>query len=639
MVTTNDLNISQSGIPIYNSATGAFANTQPPEDQVLVGGANSTILGIDPTGSAVGNPLCSTGAGTPPSYSQTPVCTSITIQNPPSNPSDGTNKAYVDLIAGSFSFLDSTIAASTTNLIANYSNGASGVGATLTNSGALVAFELDGYSLAATNRVLIKNQTNAYENGVYVVNVVGDPSTPWELERAADYDQPSEITPGSVVSVLYGNTQSDTFWAQTQNITNIGTDDIVYIQFAAAPTGVLYAANNLSDVASVPTSRANLGLTNIATQNVTQYSVLAGDASDAILSLPSGATGQVLTSQGPGTLPIWASNGGGGTGFSSINVQVFTASGTYTPSPNMLYAQVEVVGGGGGGGGTPAGNNDNFGGGGGGSGAYARKIFNATTLGSSQSVIIGDGGGGVLGGSGGQGAPSSFGSFITCTGGLGGIASYFGVGGNGGTATGGDLNVSGSAGITGTIEVTGNYASTSGGGAGAASYFGGSAKGSSASSSQGNQTVSNGVSASINGYGSGGGGACASGFISFPPGIGGNGAPGVCIITEYIGNNASPPSYSYTLVTSAMSPYTVTSTDMYLGVDTTSGPVTINLQNADVVARNFTIKDKVGNASVNNITVTTPGASTLIDGSTSYVISGNYQSINLIYNGSAYEVF
>lgn len=407
MVTTNDLNISQSGIPIYNSATGAFANTQPPEDQVLVGGANSTILGIDPTGSAVGNPLCSTGAGTPPSYSQTPVCTSITIQNPPSNPSDGTNKAYVDLIAGSFSFLDSTIAASTTNLIANYSNGASGFGATLTNSGALVAFELDGYSLAATNRVLIKNQTNAYENGVYVVNVVGDPSTPWELERAADYDQPSQITPGSVVSVLYGNTQNDTFWAQTQNVLNIGTDNIIYIQFAAAPTGVLYAANNLSDVASVAVSRANLGLTNIATQNVTQYSVLAGDASDGIISLPNGASGQVLTSQGPGTLPIWA----------------------------------------------------------------------------------------------------------------------------------------------------------------------------------------------------------------------------------------SPPSYSYTTVTSAMSPYTVTSTDMYLGVDTTSGPVTINLQNADVVARNFTVKDKAGNASVNNITITTPAASTLIDGSTSYVISGNYQSINLIYNGSAYEVF
>jgi len=506
MVTTNDLNISQSGIPIYNSATGAFANTQPPEDQVLVGGPNSTILGIDPTGSAVGNPLCSTGAGTPPSYSQTPVCTSITIQNPPSNPSDGTNKAYVDLIAGSFSFLDSTIAASTTNLIANYSNGASGVGATLTNSGALVAFELDGYSLAATNRVLIKNQTNAYENGVYVVNVVGDPSTPWELERAADYDQPSEITPGSVVSVLYGNTQSDTFWAQTQNITNIGTDDIIYIQFAAAPTGVLYAANNLSDVASVPTSRANLGLTNIATQNVTQYSVLAGDASDGIVSLPNGATGQVLTSQGPGTLPIWASGGGGGTGFSSINVQVFTASGTYTPSPNMLYAQVEVVGGGGGGCASPG----DMGGAGGG---YARKLVTAAQIGASQIVTIGQGGaGGITSAPGANGGTTSFGSIISATGGSGtanGVYSSIG-----GIGQNGDINCAGSSGTVGNNQYVVS-------GMGGGTFY------------AGNIFVDQNAPIGANGNFPGGGGTTAS--VAYPSAGGGNGAPGVCIITEYIG--------------------------------------------------------------------------------------------------------
>ena len=133
MTTNNAINVQSAGLVNYDGS-GNFIGVTVPEDQALVGGPNDTILGIDPTGFDPGNPICSTGVGTAPAFSATPVCDSITIVNLPVNPTDGANKQYVDLVAGSFSFLDSTVCSSTANLTATYNNGVAGVGATITVS-------------------------------------------------------------------------------------------------------------------------------------------------------------------------------------------------------------------------------------------------------------------------------------------------------------------------------------------------------------------------------------------------------------------------------------------------------------------------------------------------------------------------
>src|SRR5215468_8638562 len=84
---------------------------------------------------------------------------------------------------------------------------------------------------------------------------------------------------------------------------------------------------------------------------------------------------------------------GGGT--TRVGVQVFTASGTYVPSANLVSAVVECVGGGGGGGGTPSETTGYVGaGGGGGSGSYSRKYLTAAQIGASQTITIGAGGNG-----------------------------------------------------------------------------------------------------------------------------------------------------------------------------------------------------------------------------------------------------
>lgn len=640
MGTNNAINLNQAGLANYNGS-GSFTAVTVPADQVLTGGAGNTITGINPTGFDPGNPICSTGVGTPPAFSATPVCDIITINNLPQNPTDGANKQYVDLVAGSFTFLDSTVCGSTVNLSANYNNGVSGVGATLTNTATLAPIELDGYFPVATNRVLIKNQTNAYENGVYVVSIVGDSLTPWQITRAADYDTPAEITPGSLVSVLYGNTQSNTFWAETQTVTNVGVDPIQFIQFSVVPSGVLLAANNLNDVDSSSASRTNLGLTNIATQNTTQYSVLAGGASDGVTSLPLGSSGQFLTSQGAGAYPIWTSGGGGGggIGFAQVNVQVLTSSGTYVPSANMLYCIVELVGGGGGGGGSIGNSTSGAAGSGGGGGGYSRKLLSSASIGASQIVSIGAGGtAGTPNNSGSVGGTTLFGSIFSATGGSGGSVSITttgssnALGAQGGIGINGDVNIPGSYGGTSTMANSGNAISAGWGGS---TFFAGQGVGYLFPSNLPTNSVYQGPNGII--YGGGGGGSMCNYTSGSNSLSGGTGANGVCIVTEFIGNNS--PFYTYTLVTDADSPYTVLSNDYYLSVDSTAGSVTMLLPDASSTGRNFIIKDKAGTSATNNITITTVSGTTLIDGATSLTMQTNYQSINLIFDGASYEVF
>lgn len=209
----------------------------------------------------------------------------------------------------------------------------------------------------------------------------------------------------------------------------------------------------------------------------------------------------------------------------TIKRQVFTASGTYTPSAGLVYAQVEVQGGGGGGGGAQGGSGSQASAStGGAEGGYCSKILTAAAIGSSQAVTVGAAGtNGAAGNTnGGGGGASSFGAIMTAAGGSpgGGNGTQSGISlsnapGVGGTASGGDVNIQGGPGGYG-IAFGGSSIGI--GGLGANSRFGRGGPGG-ASGSGGNAT----------GYGAGGGGAAAS--TSSQPG--GSGSGGVVIVTEY----------------------------------------------------------------------------------------------------------
>ena len=210
-----------------------------------------------------------------------------------------------------------------------------------------------------------------------------------------------------------------------------------------------------------------------------------------------------------------------------INVQVFTASGTYIRSPGTKKVIAQGVGGGGAGGGAVATSGADSCGGGGGGGAYG-KIF-VTNVPASVPVTIGASGVAVVGGSGGSGGATSFGSYLTVTGGIGGAASAAVAAQNSAAPGGGGTSVTYAAatllekaqGASGDWGIVWGLGANALGGKGGASAFGGGGN-ANGSGVAGNSAVS---------YGGGGGGACnAATGAAFP---GGSGMTGLVIVYEY----------------------------------------------------------------------------------------------------------
>lgn len=86
-----------------------------------------------------------------------------------------------------------------------------------------------GVTLATGDRVLLKDQTNTAENGIYVVQVSG------QALRATDFDTATEVDSGDFVFVSAG-TYANTGWVQTLKPATIGTDPLQFTQFSGAGT-------------------------------------------------------------------------------------------------------------------------------------------------------------------------------------------------------------------------------------------------------------------------------------------------------------------------------------------------------------------------------------------------------------------
>ena len=208
----------------------------------------------------------------------------ITNVATPINSTDAANKQYVDDVAQGLHIHAASLAGTTANLNATYSNGTSGVGATLTNAGTQAAFSVDGVSPAINSRILVRLQTNTFENGIYTLTTVGSVSTNWVLTRATDFDTAAEIAGGDFTFVDTGSTLANTGWVCTSDVTTVGTDPIVFDQFSGAGTytasnGVLLTGNNFTGVI-VASGGLTVGATGFALDTaiaVRKYAANVGD--------------------------------------------------------------------------------------------------------------------------------------------------------------------------------------------------------------------------------------------------------------------------------------------------------------------------------------------------------------------------
>lgn len=312
--------------------------TLAPTGLTSVGVGNLTLSGTTITSS--GALTISTGANGDLAL-QPNGSGSTLLKNDPTQPLGAVTKQYVDAIAAGLIVQPSAFAATTANLTATYNNGASGVGATLTNSGTQAVFSVDGVSPALTNRVLVKNQTTQAQNGIYVVSNVGSVSTNWVLTRAANYDSNTEITPGDLVIITDGTVNAVTSWVQTATVTTVGTDPVIFNQFTYGATivSVNGTANRITvtpgnapvvDIASTYVGQNSITTLGTVTTGVwqgtpvtvpfggtgnttfTAYSVIcAGTTSTGTFqnAVGTGTAAQVLTSNGAGALPTWQDSG------------------------------------------------------------------------------------------------------------------------------------------------------------------------------------------------------------------------------------------------------------------------------------------------------------------------------------------
>ena len=259
-------------IPLTNGGTGANLTNVP--GGIVYGGA--TTLAITSVGVS-GYVLTSAGASAP-TWTQAATTnvnsaivqrdsagniavTQVTVNADPSAALQVATKQYVDNIASGVNAHDAVVAATTAALTVTYSNGTSGVNATLTNAGAQAAFTIDNVSPIVGDRILVKNQAAALQNGIYSLTTVGTGATNWVLTRTTDYDGNvvGEISAGDIVFVVapaaefsVTPTNQNTSWIMNSAGTiSVGSSSITWVQSSGgtsitAGAGIGVSGNTVS---------------------------------------------------------------------------------------------------------------------------------------------------------------------------------------------------------------------------------------------------------------------------------------------------------------------------------------------------------------------------------------------------------
>jgi hypothetical protein len=221
-----------------------------------------TVAGVTKTHVGLGNVDNTTDANKPVSTAtqtaldlKAPIASptftgTVTLPGAPTSDLHAATKLYVDNVTAGINFHQSVHVATTANLSADYNNGTNGIGATLTASANAAWPTIDGHtSFTQYDRILVKNQTDAKQNGIYILSDLGGVSSKWILTRATDADNnpTGEMKNGDFVLVINGTTQASVGYINNSaaNPIVIGTDNITYTEFSAGKTVV--AGNGLQE--------------------------------------------------------------------------------------------------------------------------------------------------------------------------------------------------------------------------------------------------------------------------------------------------------------------------------------------------------------------------------------------------------
>jgi hypothetical protein len=281
-------------------------------------------LGTDTTGSFVQSLTAGTGVtlsnntgesatptiaiGQAVGTSDSPSFSNVSITSVPTSDNHAATKAYVDFHAAGIVWHDAARLATAAVLpgTPTYSNGTSGVGATLTatsNARLLV----DGTNASTNDRVLVKDQADATQNGVYKVTTQGSVSVPYVLTRATDFDASTSYekigASGDAVYVTSGSYNANQGFITLSTGTGtdgtyvLGTDNITFGQFTGTATftagnGVTITGNTIN-VESANSGRIVVGGDSIDLATVTRTNTSGSAGKSFIQSFTTDSYGRV----------------------------------------------------------------------------------------------------------------------------------------------------------------------------------------------------------------------------------------------------------------------------------------------------------------------------------------------------------
>jgi hypothetical protein len=264
-VTTVDINGGTiDGVTIGGASAGAITGTTITGTTItdstasLSSGALSGVTQLDVDNVRIdGNTISTTDSNGNLTLSPNGTGTVVVPASYKDRAGFGTNslvtKEYVDAVKTGLDFKESVKAATTTSL--NLSNPATST--------------FDGQTLSSGDRVLVKDQSTASQNGIYIFN--GSSSA---MTRATDFDSDAEVTSGAFVFVETGTNYADTGWVlSTDGTITVGTTSLTFIQFSGAGSitdgdGLSKSGNTLS--VNVDDQTLEINADNLRIKGITQ---------------------------------------------------------------------------------------------------------------------------------------------------------------------------------------------------------------------------------------------------------------------------------------------------------------------------------------------------------------------------------